>query len=481
MVSHTNNSFPRHLILITVSYLFLPNLLFYFFWFKAPYGPALTAGLLAAFFFYVKRLWGNNGFTESVKLSRKEFLIIALAALAWTISAGIGNLVAQELDFGGHNAKLYDLVHSPWPLKYGYNSEEVIYYFSFYLAPASVMKLVNPDSLIPFVIWSAMGYFLVLTWAYILLKKDFRKVILLFILGQATVFINIYVFQALFEYSRNEWPVFFGSLYEQSIWVPNQFLPAFLVMSILIWCSTQKDMDISLAVFPFVLSLTWCVFPAVAIAILFLFFVLFYKSAKTLLSLAAYSLRYLFFVIALILFYQSSNGGGIIEFLAFTSERINKVPLWAGQLFPQLIIFSLYVRFLINDSADKKIAKIILSIMFVVSLCRVGVYNDLVARTFICFYITFLLVFLRNLDFKQLLLHKWIIVLFVIDSFFSIKLIYQKATNNVLYKADQSRVIYRYDDHSSIFDYFSKHASQEEIIQYSSKKDSFYQRYLSRD
>ncbi len=461
-------------VLLTTIYLLLPNLLFFYYWFRNPWGICVILCILLFLYFYVRRL---NNDTGEVSLTSKEWLMIGGGALIWTVLSGIGNLVVQGGDFQGHNVKLYELVHSSWPLIYSYNQEEVIYYFAWYLVPAWVMKGLHTDSQIPFMIWSAIGYFLILCWTYLLMGKKAWKVILLFILGDACVFMNS-ILPELWVYEQLKWPSFFGSLFEQSSWVPNQFLPAILVLALFLYLIQNKG-DLRVVIFPFVMSLTWYVFPAIAIAVLFFALTLYYRSIPELKSLFLYSLRYLVIVIPLAVFYSSSNGNGVVEFLPFTHDRMSKIPAWIAQVFPQMLLFLIYIRFLIKDPEEKTIAKILVLIMFVFTMFRIGVFNDLIARSFICFYFVFFYFLLRNLDLRSFKTHKWLIPFVVIEVFFSLTVLYQKLTNHVLYRADKNLKIYQYDDNKSILEYFETHGNSDELVQYSSKKDSFYQKYLA--
>lgn len=462
------------LIRCTVIYLLAPNLLFFLYWFRFPVNGLLLAGTGVLLYFYLKRVSGP----EERPLGWKALAILCVLALAWTLLAGIGNLVAQALDFQGHNAKLYNLFTSPWPLLYEYNAREVIYYFSFYLVPAYLMKLNGQYSNLVLIVWSWSGYMLVLTWAFYLLKRSFLRVGIFLALGESAVFFNSQVFRRLGDFPQHEWPVFMGSLFEQSSWVPNQFLPTLLVLSIFIHQLT-RGLDLKLLVFPLVLSLTWGVFPAIGMAVVIVTGMIIYGRAGEIGGLIMYSLRYLLLVIPVALFYQSSNGGGVSEFLFLTNRRLVKIPVWAGQIFPQVLVFGTLIFFFVKDRQARLYSFCVCGILLVFSMFRVGVYNDLVSRTSIVFFTV--IVFYVALSFETQVLKKvrWLVPVLLIDVFFTFYILGDKLMHNEVMKIDKHREIYRHDDNKSIYEYFKKYAHEQELIQYSSKEDSFYQKYLA--
>lgn len=472
MYSDTQN-FTKPLIFLTVLYLFLPNTLFFYYWFRNPYSFLLVLTLIVALVIYVRK-YISSGLKTDINISKRELLVFAIIASVWVIISGVGNYVPQYSDFQGHNAKLYDLVHSEWPLIYDYNNDEVIYYFSYYLVPAFVMKLADKNSLIPFVVWTGMGFYLMLIWAYFLLNKNIYKLILFFTLGTSTI-----IFNQVFGLERNIWPVNFGSIFEQSLWVPNQIPPTFLVM-VLFAYFMKNNGDLKAIVFPLVLTLTWCVFPMIIIVLIFGVSILIYRNYEELTGLIKHGLIYLVLVIPLFIFYLSSNGDNFFEFLPLTTNRTAKVPIWVTQLLPQLILLLIYLKVFIKDPKDKKMALFILVLMFIISVFRVGVFNDLAARGFMVIYIAFFYLFLKNIDFGKTNMRVWLII-FLFDSFVSLKVIYSRLTTNVFVSKDKEMVIYAYDRSKSIYEMFVDYGNSDELLQYSSKKDSFYQKYLSRE
>ncbi len=461
----------RNLILASVCYLLLPNLLFFFYWFRFPIGPILV---LALGFFTYRQKYELSG--TSAGLGQKEWLSLILIGILWTLLAGIGNYVAQAIDFQGHNAKFFNLVEAPWPLLYEYNNKEVIYYFSFYLVPAFVMKSLGGYQNWVILVWGSIGYVLVLTWAYLLLSRSWKKVALFLLMGESGVFFNSQVFHKLGSFPQHEWPVFMGSLFEQSAWVPNQFLPTALVLSIFIYL-LRNGLPLKWVVFPFVLSLTWGVFPAIGMALVILGGIWASDRLKEFPSFVLYALPYLMLVIPIALFYQSSNGGGVSEFLLLSKGRATRIPVWAGQIFPQVIVFGLFIYWVVKDEVNKRWAWMALSAMFILSMFRVGVYNDLYSRNAIVFFLIILWCIVQ--EWKSLKGKYLLIILLCVDLFFSLFIVGEKLTQNELIQLEPKKEIFKHDDNATIYEYFKKYAHHQELIQYSSKEDSFYQRYLA--
>lgn len=472
MGSDTNN-FTKPLIFLTVLYLFLPNILFFHYWFRNPYSFLLVLTLTGTLVFYVRKFI-SSGSKPTVIISIRELLVLALVAFIWVIISGVGNYVPQYSDFQGHNAKLYDLAHSKWPLIYDYNNDEVIYYFSYYLVPAFLMKLIDNNNMAPFTIWTGIGFYLMLVWGYFLLNRNIYKLLLFFVLGTSAI-----LFNQAFGLERNIWPVNFGSIFEQSLWVPNQMPPTFLVMALFAYFMKDGG-NLKAIVFPFVLSLTWCVFPMIIVALIFGASILIYRNYTEITGLIKHAVIYLIIVIPVFIFYQSSNGDNFFEFLPFTTNRITKVPVWATQILPQLGLLLIYLKVFIKDSKDKKMALFILALMFIISLFRVGVFNDLAARGLMAIYIAFFYLFLKNIELKKISTGVWLVIL-LFDSFVSLKVIYTRLTNNVFVSKNKEMNIYAYDRSKSIYEMFIDYGNSDELLQYSSKKDSFYQKYMSRE
>ena len=147
------------MILAGLIYVLLPILIFLL-KFTRPYFFAI--GLLLFLFLVFKSLQlvdESNGFSNSDILNKKSiiFLIATFVIFCiWIYFSGIGSFSFQNWDFWVRNPIYNDLISKPWPLYYnlGEQNEYVrsliggewvafAYYFTFWLTPASICKVMN--------------------------------------------------------------------------------------------------------------------------------------------------------------------------------------------------------------------------------------------------------------------------------------------------------------------------------------------------
>ena len=128
----------KPLVFSSILYLLLPNLLFYYNWFRNPIGILLVIIMIVNFVLYFRAK--NFIAFPDFEITKKQIIILLLISLIWTILTGVGNVVYQFIDFPAHNAKLYEMYKNQWPIKYEHNNLEIIYYWAFYLIPALIMK-----------------------------------------------------------------------------------------------------------------------------------------------------------------------------------------------------------------------------------------------------------------------------------------------------------------------------------------------------
>ena len=147
------------MILAGLIYVLLPILIFLL-KFTRPYFFAI--GLVLFLFLVFKSLQlidESNGFSNSDILNKKSiiFLIATFVIFCiWIYFSGIGSFSFQNWDFWVRNPIYNDLISKPWPLYYnlGEQNEYVrsliggewvafAYYFTFWLTPASICKVMN--------------------------------------------------------------------------------------------------------------------------------------------------------------------------------------------------------------------------------------------------------------------------------------------------------------------------------------------------
>ena len=101
----------------------------------------------------------ENGFTNSQILNKKSLLFLGVTTIIfciWLYFSGIGSFSFQNWDFWVRNPIYNDLISKPWPLYYNLGEQNEFvrgliggewvafaYYFTFWLTPASVCKVLG--------------------------------------------------------------------------------------------------------------------------------------------------------------------------------------------------------------------------------------------------------------------------------------------------------------------------------------------------
>lgn len=156
---------------ITITYLFFPQIIFFLGWLKLFWAIYLTflLGLLLI-----------PSFQMSIKdhslILNKSFvfraLITLLAAIAYTSLSGAGGWGFQLSDWIKHNAVLKDLIQHTWPVAWSQVPQEprvgdyrLIYYLAYYLPSALIGKLISWQAAnLALFLWTALGVWLSLLW-----------------------------------------------------------------------------------------------------------------------------------------------------------------------------------------------------------------------------------------------------------------------------------------------------------------------------
>ena len=153
----------RQLRLISVSYLLLPNLLFFFFW---------TNSILAAFclgicgWLYYSE-FRDQQFSRSAALRLPEIFKILLTGAMLSLLAGVCGFFYQTDDYWAHKTKFYELFTHDWPLRIPTDGPVVGYYYGYYVVPSFISKIVGRLSEAAIFGWTMLGMSLGVAWLYI--------------------------------------------------------------------------------------------------------------------------------------------------------------------------------------------------------------------------------------------------------------------------------------------------------------------------
>jgi hypothetical protein len=112
-------------------------------------------------------------------------LVVALAAF-WTVAAGIGELHVQVYDYDKHNLVFHDLAVMPWPVVYdvpGSGPALLCYYVGYYLPAALAAKAAGLHAAAPAsLLWGFAGVLLAFAWVVRLGRPHGGTVLALFTL-----------------------------------------------------------------------------------------------------------------------------------------------------------------------------------------------------------------------------------------------------------------------------------------------------------
>lgn len=137
----------------------LPVALFFGAWFQPLVG--LPAALATIWFAWKL---GSGSLHPAPMPSRRILLVLAVVAVAWTWTTGLGGMYKQMWDHNFRNALLHDLIDNSWPVVWqtGRGSIALDYYLAWSMLPALVGKVLGwKAATLSMAAISAMGVFLV--------------------------------------------------------------------------------------------------------------------------------------------------------------------------------------------------------------------------------------------------------------------------------------------------------------------------------
>lgn len=256
---------------LSLAYVFLPVLLFFFGWLHLPLALLLGLALLWLFGRTSRNLCTqehNVGF-----LDKPEYwIVLCVIAYLWVWFSGIGGFSFQNSDFNVKNPVYRDLVNQPWPVFFDFSSQReavqavlgsdtvgFVYYFCFWLPPALLSKLFPGNEFLSNVFlqgWTYLGILLVLYQIHRYLKHCSWAVpgIFIFFSGFDAIGYRLLVgdFQlgdhlewwcTPFQYSSNTTALYF---------VFNQAIPVWLVVLLLLnMRGNGSTVALSALIFPY--------------------------------------------------------------------------------------------------------------------------------------------------------------------------------------------------------------------------------------
>ncbi len=254
----------RLLPALTVVYLCLPAILFFWGWVR------LRVSLVALFFLVSVMLAAS---WEAVRAAKRKtaaakearwqqllrmYLPALLLITLWVSISGAGGMGPQTTDLDKSTALLKDLIRRDWPLRLNFDGvpTPIVYYMAYYLLPAWVGRGLGWLAANRFwFIWTLLGTLLAFAWfvqiSTVKLRNRGSRLLLLagiFMLAGGMDIIGDYVLlqKAIWLNKHIEWWASLGNLQLSSnstllFWVPQHVLPAWLLIGLVASCILEEQ------------------------------------------------------------------------------------------------------------------------------------------------------------------------------------------------------------------------------------------------
>ncbi len=387
--------------LIGLSFLYInvPLVLFYVYWLKW-YWILPTVGLFSAYSLYQVYQLKSPSFTVGEVL---KLLGISLALVLVSGISGVGG--KSTFDVIHHLQKVYDFSQSSLPIYYDRPSAYASYYFGFYIVPGLILGFMNNITLV-MGMWEWLGMFLGLSWIYLVLKRNFLLLLLLFFMsGLLSLLFPLLQGDNLltspyFYFKDTRWNLL--PMYLSLRWVPNQFIYTLIVTGMILYLPAKKLVHLSTL---FLAGLFWTPFPTVALGCVYLLRIFPVLRASTWRFLVQFFSVNLFLAAFLILFLLANQTSTGMEFTLISADRWKNYFLLIGA---EILVFYALLE---ARYRKRKITTLVLLLLLFLPLLKLGVGNDLYSRASLPVLMILYLYFLKSLTATSVLQGVRILVL----------------------------------------------------------------------
>ncbi|GAA4395491.1 hypothetical protein GCM10023187_02430 [Nibrella viscosa] len=422
--------------------------------------------------------------------------MLALVAFIWTFLSGSGGYSIQELDYFGHNAKFYDLYSTKWPYYFTETNRLIRYYFSYYLVPSLLFKLLGGTSPATIFLWTFTGYFLGIAWVYTLVQKNLVLVIVFLLIGGGgTTLFNLVSRFVAFAPQLHTFNINLGSLFDQSRWTPNQVIPSLIGACIIVYDSAlaRKTQE---SFFPIALTVTWSMFSFLSLSVIFGIHALFYINPLRL-SLATIVRAFLLPLLVLLpilLYFASGENVPTTGFVwQFRNDTTFIIRYLTGVFLDSLLLYYIFRQLYRPGGVYPRR---LVTILFVVFICMttyiMGKWNDWLTKINIPFLTIFLVIIFRAF-YEKLHYEGWrslrpaltvpLAVFFFLNLYYQVLIIRTPLKKNKLLGYVTESAKYKpipYNKYGSFYKTLLAIGTYEEVRQYLAKKNSFYELYLAK-
>ncbi|WAC09463.1 hypothetical protein [Dyadobacter pollutisoli] len=361
---------------LSLGYLLLPNIIFSLGWFRMPISILLVAGLI---FMFIQSYEREK--TLKTDLDTRQMMQISLISLLIIAFSGIGGFCFQAFDFWAHNSKYYTLYNQSWPVLFKENGRYACHYFGFFLVPALISKGLGELSGIALYLWASVGLFIGLCWIFVFTSKNYLALVFFLSLGGVGHITKVLLLHAIGlnyhvpPFFTEIWPVLY-----QTQWAPNQLIPIIIVSCILFhdYVYAKRPERSFLAVTAIFI---WGIFPSIVFVIIFGILVLFryHKDLRYFLhprAMMDIMVPGLLFIPTF--FYFLSGKNSVVAGFIWQFKPLNEIAFhyFFGVVVDLLVLYGIVLLLNLHKSAFSGFIHALFALLIMISLVRMGKWND---------------------------------------------------------------------------------------------------------
>jgi len=496
LMKHFFHMTTRLLQNLSIVYLLLPNLLFFYFW-TNPVIAVLGIGVLL--FVFLNQVTDRK-LPSGKPLHAWDLAYVGVIATLLTLVSGIAGICFQMYDHWGHNVKFYELYTSSWPLSIPASGPAVSYYYGYNVVPALIFKLIGEINEGVIFLWTLAGFFLGIAWLYLVLESKVVYVLLCLCIGDIpTLVAPIFQRLGVDTYVQNGVGLSTWSLMANLVWVPNQVIPTLILGGMLVYLLKTRG-EIEKMTFPIALSLWWAVFPALSCGLLVGILILrkWIQLRFKLDWLAITRQVFLPVIVCLpvLLLYESHREIPEAGFLwQFGNDSLMILAEYSTSIGVNFVLFLLLFQVFRKQNPELPDFPFYLLMLFllVFPLYRMGMFNDLLLRGMMPYTLIIGLYLLMPLasepSYKTVLqlatkstLHFILLLMLLCLIVPSLKILRKAAKVNVVTaKLFPKRVYFKaipYDAYPNSYEMLKEKFSLQGATEYLGKEDSFYEKKI---
>jgi hypothetical protein len=487
----------KNLRYVSVIYLLLPNLIFFYSWTRS--SVAVTGIIILIYL--ASDDYRDSGFKSRIFFSSKDLFIVGITGLALTLLSGTAGFCYQTLDYWSHHTKYNELFINKWPIRIPSNGPVISYYYGYYVVPALFFKLYGSINETFIVLWTTTGISIGIAWVYLVLNKKIWFVLLAMCMGDFPhVIKNIFSALSINMYTYSHIGIEHWSVFENLFWVPNQVIPSLIIAGMLVYI-LRHNLKTYLIIFPVCLSFWWAIFPAFALGILTGCLLLkewLTSTFKPTMNLIAK--KYILpavICIPIFIFFLSHGSAPVSGFIwNFRTDYLNLLSEYSVNILVNVIVFMI-VYWSLKKLNFKTIQLfpffIVLILTIVFPIYRLGKVNDflfrgmmpllLISGIYLCYPLTTMEWKSTVLILKRSYLGLFVILILLATSTLAVRRIWRAVAANRFITNNRTapREGIPYDAYPNVYEVLLAKWSRQEANQYLGKAGSLYEQFIAPD